>query len=216
MRPELAPTRFIDSDHPAVRAFAAEATAGARTDAERAGRLFATVRDRLRYDPYRYSDDPSTYVASAALEAEAAFCIPKAVALTAAARAVGIPARVGFADVRNHLQSERLAALMGTDVFVYHGYSVLEIDGVWRKATPAFNTELCARFGVAPLEFDGTADALLHPYTDDGARHMEYVRDRGTYDDLPLKEILAAIRAAYPGLLERFSADAAQDRAFRA
>jgi hypothetical protein len=116
--------------------------------------------------------------------------------------------------VRNHLQSDRLRTLMGTDVFVYHGYSELYLGGAWRKATPAFNATLCARFGVAPLEFDGTGDALLHPFSGDGRRHMEYVRDRGVFADLPLHELLAALSSAYPGLMGRH--DLAADPAFAA
>ena len=88
----------------------------------------------------------------------------------------------------------------------------LHVEGSWRKATPAFNAALCARFGVPPLEFDGSGDALLHPFTGDCSRHMEYVRDRGAYADLPLCEILETLRAAYPGLLER--AAAVDDPAF--
>lgn len=65
---------------------------------------------------------------------------------------------------------------MGTDVFVYHGYSHVYIDGRWLKATPAFNSELCARFGVAPIDFTGDSDALLHAHSADGSTHMEYVR----------------------------------------
>ena len=139
--------------------------------------------------------------ASAVLERRSAYCVPKAVLLTAAARAAGIPARLGFADVRNHLQSERLEAVMQTDLFVFHGYSALWIDGRWVKASPAFNAELCARFGVAPLDFDGRIDALLHAFTGDGRRHMEYVRDRGLRQDLPLDEILTAFAQHYPGVV---------------
>jgi hypothetical protein len=65
------------------------------------------------------------------------------------------------------------------------------------KATPAFNSELCTRFGVPPIEFDGRSDALLHPFSADGSRYMEYGRDRGVFADLPLDEILAALRAEY-------------------
>ena len=103
-----------------------------------------------------------------------------------------------------HFGRQRLATLMGgSDLFVFHGYSELYLGGEWRKATPAFNASLCARFGVAPLEFDGSEDALLHPYTGDGSRHMEYVRDRGSYDDLPLAEIVDVFQSTYPAFLSR-------------
>jgi transglutaminase-like putative cysteine protease len=128
------------------------AVVGSATDRERISRLFVAVRDEIRYDPYQLSHEPKDY------------CIPKAVLLTAGAGSLGIPARLGFSDVKNHLQSAKLAERMGTDVFVFHGYSELYVDHAWRKATPAFNAELCARFGVPPLTFDGSADALLHPY----------------------------------------------------
>ena len=128
-----------------------------------------------------------------------AFCIPKAVVLTAAARSLGIPARLGFSDVRNHLQSPKLAERMGTDVFVFHGYSELYVHSIWRKATPAFNAELCERFSVPPLSFDGSADALLHPFAADGSAYMQYIRDRGVYADLPLGAILEVFATAYLG-----------------
>jgi transglutaminase-like putative cysteine protease len=197
MHPALAPTRFVDSDHPDVIAFATEVCAGATTDREKASLLFRAVRDRLRYDPYSVTADPDDYRASTILGRPRAYCVPKAIALTAAARAAGIPAWLGFADVKNHLASERLRAAMGTDLFVYHGYAALEIDGAVHKASPAFNAELCRRFGVEPLEFDGTADALLHAYDGSGRRHMEYVLDRGLHLDLPLAEMLRAYQETY-------------------
>ncbi|WP_249011230.1 transglutaminase-like domain-containing protein [Conexibacter sp. DBS9H8] len=197
---DCSPTAFIDSDHDRVGAFVARVIDGAHDDRTRAQRLFAAVRDEIRYDPYSLATDPTEYRASTVLARGSAYCVPKAVLLTAAARAAGIPARLGFADVRNHLQSERLAAAMTTDLFVYHGFSVLWIDGTWLKASPAFNTDLCVRFGVAPLDFDGRGHALLHAFTGDGRRHMEYVRDRGTRQDLPLGEILATYAEHYPGV----------------
>ena len=106
--------------------------------------------------------------------------------LTAAARRCGIPARLGFADVRNHLTSEKLSAQMGTDLFAWHGYSELLIGDRWFKLSTAFNIELCDRFGVKTLDFDGTDDALMHPFDMAGNRHMEYVNQRGSFDDLPL------------------------------
>jgi transglutaminase-like putative cysteine protease len=212
-RPEhLAATAFIDADHPMVRDFARRAVAGADDEPERIRRLFAAVRDEIRYDPYRISADAQDYVASAVIARGTAFCVPKSVLFAAAARALGVPARLGFADVRNHLQSQRLAEVMGTDVFYWHGYSELYAGGQWRKATPAFNAELCARFGVSAIDFDGTADALLHPFDAAGGRYMEYIRDHGAYVDLPLAHFLAEIDAAYPGLVQR--APAVHDPAF--
>ncbi len=170
---------------------------GATSDEERAVRLFHVVRDGIRYDPYAVSRDPGDYRASTVLTRPAAYCIPKAVLLTALARGVGIPARLGFADVRNHLASEKLLARLGTDLFVFHGFTEFWLARRWVKATPAFNIELCERFGVRPLEFDGRSDALFHEYSADGRRHMEYVAQRGSFADLPLEEIMRAFAIHY-------------------
>jgi transglutaminase-like putative cysteine protease len=217
LRPEdcLAPTVFLDADHPDVRAFTERvcAEAGAMTDEQRAIALFHAVRDGIRYDPYSSSSDPADYRASAVLARPSAYCIPKAVLLSAACRAVGIPAALGFADVRNHLQSEKLRERMGTDLFVYHGYSELWLDGRWVKVSSAFNRELCERFGTKVLEFDGAHDALMHPYDESGNRHMEYVHQRGSYADLPFDDIMAAFEEVYgPGITD----PAGPDEAFEA
>ncbi|MHB1711181.1 MAG: transglutaminase-like domain-containing protein [Acidimicrobiales bacterium] len=193
----LEPTEFLDAGNPAVVAYAERAVAGATGDAETASCLYRAVRDGIRYDPYLVSDDPRDYRASHIAGVEAAYCVPKAVLLGAAARSLGIPARVGFADVRNHLQSERLRDRMGTDLFICHGFTELYVGGRWLKATPTFNVELCERFGVAPLDFDGTTDALLHEYDRQGGRYMEYVRPRGVFVELPLDWLLAMMRHYY-------------------
>jgi transglutaminase-like putative cysteine protease len=197
LEPYLASTWFIDCGSAAVRHRAEDVTAGAASDEERAARLFYAVRDGIRYDPYSATSDPGGYRASTVLAQRAAYCIPKAVALTALARAVRIPARLGFADVRNHLASEKLLARLGTDLFVFHGFTEFWLAGRWVKATPAFNIELCERFGVRPLEFDGRRDALFHAYSADGRRHMEYVAERGSFADLPFEEIMRAFAACY-------------------
>jgi transglutaminase-like putative cysteine protease len=197
LAPYLVPTWFIDCDNPTVRRRADEVVAGAASDEERSARLFYAVRDGIRYDPYSITSDPDDYRASTVLAQRAAYCIPKAVALTALARAAGIPARLGFADVRNHLASEKLLARLGTDLFVFHGFTEFWLAGRWVKATPAFNIELCERFGVRPLEFDGRSDALFHECSADGRRHMEYVAERGSFADLPFEEIMRTFAACY-------------------
>jgi transglutaminase-like putative cysteine protease len=193
----LAPTPLIDSDHPAVVGFARAHAAGADERA-RAVALYLAVRDGFRYDPYRVDLSPAGMRASAVIDRGHGWCVTKAALLAAAARAVGIPARVGHADVRNHLSTERMRQAMGTDLFVWHGWTELWLDGRWRKATPAFNLGLCERFGLLPLEFDGVHDSLYHPYDRAGRRHMEYVRERGSFDEVPLARIVADFAATYP------------------
>jgi transglutaminase-like putative cysteine protease len=193
----LAPGSYVDSDHPAVIAFARQAAGQEGTARERAVRLYYAVRDRIRYDPYVSWTDPESYRASSCLERGYGFCISKASLLAAAARAIGIPSRVAFADVRNHLCTPRLRAMMGTDVFTYHGITELYLDGRWVKATPTFNIELCERFGVQPLDFDGREDSLLHPFDRAGRRHMEYLAYHGAYDEMPFEQVVAAMHAFY-------------------
>jgi transglutaminase-like putative cysteine protease len=133
------------------------------------------------------------------LELGTGWCVTKGALLAAVARAAGIPARLGFADVRNHLSTERLRQKMQTDLFIWHGYVEMWLEGAWRKCTPAFNLSLCERFGLLPLDWDGRSDSLYHPYDRAGNRHMEYVHLRGTFDDLPLAQIVADFEATYPG-----------------
>ena len=193
----LRPTALIDSDHPAVLAFAARHGRGG-DDRARAVALYYAVRDGFRYDPYRIDLSPQGMKASTVLENGYGWCVPKATLLAAACRAIGVPARVGFADVRNHLSTERMRQVMQTDVFFWHGYADILLDGAWRKATPAFNIELCSRFDLLQLEFDGTADSLYHPFDRHGHRHMEYVNQRGSFDDVPLAEITTDFARLYP------------------
>lgn len=203
--PHLAPTALIDSDHPAVAGFAARHATGDDPTA-RAVALYLAVRDGFRYDPYRVDLSPDGMRASSVVERGHGWCVTKAALFAAACRAIGIPARVGYADVRNHLSTERMRQSMGTDLFVWHGYTEVWLGadaagrgGRWVKATPAFNIELCDRFGLLPLEWDGRTDSLYHPFDRVGQRHMEYVNEHGTFDDVPLAAIVDGFRATYPG-----------------
>ncbi|MFC1791426.1 transglutaminase family protein [Gemmatimonadota bacterium] len=220
----LASDPFMNSGHPEVIRFAAQAVEGLEGgDRERAVALYNAVRDRIRYDPYRIDLRPDAMRASSTLVRGYGFCIAKAVLLGAVARIQGIPARLGFADVRNHLTTERLRRSMGTDVFVYHGYAELFVDGNWVKATPAFNRSLCERFGVPTLDFDGIHDSVFQPFDAEGNRYMEYLKDHGRYALLPLDQLRTAFEEAYPRLMSggvcilsgRFEDDAVADRAGR-
>jgi len=204
------PGKFVDSTDPDVQGFA-QKTIDATSDAVScAVKLYYAVRDGILYDPYYIGEAHAFFRASDCLRAGRGFCIPKAALLAAAARAVGIPARVGYADVRNHLSTKKLLDLVGGDLFVWHGFTELHLDGHWIKATPTFNARLCERFGVRPLEFDGRHDALFHEY-DAGRRHMEYVRGRGHYSDVPYETVIADFKRAHPRWLAREAATEIQD-----
>jgi len=196
----LSAATFVDSDNERIRDFARQAAGDGRTVKERAIALYRAVRDTIQYDPYRDFLNPATFRASAVLHDGRGFCVGKSALLAAAARADNIPARPGFADVRNHLTSKRLQAQMG-DTFYWHSYTELYIDGKWVKCTPAFDAALCERANIRPLEFDGENDSLFHPFDAAGRRHMEYLKDRGTYDDVPFETIVADFKAFYPALM---------------
>src|SRR6266480_4477198 len=211
MKEFLRPGRYIDSAHPGIIGFSTKHAIG-ETERQRAVSLYYAVRDQIRYNPFLDFSNEEVFKASSVLGAEQGFCVGKAALLAACVRAAGIPARVGFADVKNHLTTPRLAETMGSDLFVYHGYADLYLEGRWVKATPAFNLALCTRFRVKPLEFDGRSDSIFHPFDADNRRHMEYLRDRGRYADVPVEEIQQAFRETYPKFY-RLGPDAAK-RAF--
>ena len=192
----LEPTEMLDSDHPAVIDFAM-AAAGSGDQRERAVRLYYAVRDGFRYDPYQVDLSVSGLKASRVLADGHGWCVPKAILLAAACRAIGLPARLGFADVRNHLSTARLRQLMNTDMFYYHGYTTMHLGGRWLKATPAFNVELCRKLGLHTLEFDGTTDSIYHPFDLAGKQHMEYVKDHGEFNDVPRNALLQVFAQHY-------------------
>jgi transglutaminase-like putative cysteine protease len=200
MREYLEPGRFIDSDHCAVVEFAERFRGAERDPQQQAIKLYYAVRDEVRYNPYVFSRDADTLKASHALLSGESYCVPKANLLAACARHCGIPARIGLADVRNHLATPRLLAVLRSEVFAMHGYTELFLQGRWVKATPAFNLELCRVFEVAPLEFDGRSDSVFHPFNQQGERYMEYLQDHGQFADLPEALFFSHLAHCYPHL----------------
>jgi transglutaminase-like putative cysteine protease len=194
------PAEYIDSDHPAVQQFAEAAVRADASVREKASVLYKTVRDGIRYNPYVSMRVAETFRASSVLAAGQGYCVGKAALYAAVCRVHGIPARVGFADVKNHLTTDKLRASMGTDIFTWHGFTEVYVDGAWRKATPTFNDTLCAKVGVAPLDFDGHTDALLHPFDGAGRAYMQYVNDRGTYHDVPAKFLMREMARDYANM----------------
>ncbi len=193
----LAPTAMIDSDHRSIRDYSSRSIGASKEPIEIAVKLYLAVRDKILYDPYSPFYLPEHYRASYVLQRGKSFCVPKASLLCALARACGIPARVGFADVRNHLATKQLIRFMGSDLFVYHGFVELYLEGNWVKATPAFNTDLCRRHHVPPLEFNGREDSLFQAYNLQNQRFMEYTNFHGLYADIPVDQIVGAWEETY-------------------
>jgi len=193
----LTPTAIIDSDHRAIIAYAREIIRGSKDPVEQAVNIYYAVRDGIWYSPYYPFYLPEHYRASNVLKSGRGYCVCKASLLCALGRACGIPSRIGFADVRNHLATKQLIEFLGTDLFVYHGFVEFYLKGKWVKVTPAFNVELCERHGVAPLEFNGLEDSIFQPYSLEKKQFMEYVTDYGTYADIPVDTIVAAWKKAY-------------------
>lgn len=196
MEPFLQPTPFITSTDPDIVAltdqFQHEADPRLRAVA-----IYYWVRDEIRYNPYAFDNHPGHLWPRVTLAQGEGWCVPKAVLMAALCRASGIPAGLGFADVRNHLSTAKLRETMKTDVFHYHGYVSLHLEGRWVKATPAFNLSLCEKFNLKPLEFDGRSDSLYHPFDNLGQRHMEYIHDHGVFHDVPVDEMYACFNRVY-------------------
>jgi transglutaminase-like putative cysteine protease len=206
--PYLAATRFIDTGHPAIQGIVEQLREGTPTQTALAVRLFRFVRDTVRYDPFAPMLSEQDYIASTVLGRGRGFCVQKAVLLAALARRAGVPCKLLFADIRSRRIPDDLRETMGTDLFTYHGYVSMFLDGRWRKATPSFDRATSVRHGFRLVEFDGTADAVL-PATDiHGNPHIEYVRDIGEYADVPYEEIMEAFRRVYlaanPKLADRW------------
>ncbi|MEV7438327.1 transglutaminase-like domain-containing protein [Streptomyces griseoviridis] len=198
----LRATAFLDHASPEVRGFVADALpASATTPTARAVALYYAVRDRVRYEVYGADLSRAGLRASAVARTGSGMCLHKSVLYAAGLRSLGIPARLVLADVRNHLASERLTRLLGGDVFHMHCLTSVRLDGRWVRATPVFNKALCRLYGLAPLDFDGTADSLYHPFDLRGRRYMEFLRHHGEFDDLPYERVVAELRRAHPGLL---------------
>lgn len=196
----LQPTRFIDSDSPEVIKYARRHTNEKDTPVEKAIKLYYAVRDGFRYNPYYIDLSPDVFKASLMIKKESGYCTEKANLLSAACRALGIPARLAFANVRNHIAVEKLTNILKTDVMVFHGYSELYLDGKWVKATPAFNRLLCEKLNVAPLEFNGLEDSVFQQFNEKGGYYMEYLHNYGHFADMPHELFVNELRKYYSHL----------------
>ncbi len=204
MQEYLKATEYFDYEHPAiVDLFAQIKSVKSGIAKEIAVEAYYLVRDNYTYNPYCFLDGPCSLKASYCFKNEEGYCIPKASLLIALCRKAGIPARLGLADVLNHLSTPKLLEMLGTNVFSMHGYVDLYIEGKWVKATPAFNLSLCEKMKTEPLIFNGEDDSIFQPFTGSGQKHMEYLTDWGTFADLPFDFIMMNLEKHYPHLINK-------------
>ncbi len=205
MQEYLEPTFIIDAKADAIQRIAREVSIDSRDDIQKAVRLFYFVRDRIGYNLHVPRFDPEDFRATATLARGQGFCIQKAVLLIALSRAAGIPARLGFAVIRNHLLPDKLLSILKTKEIPDHGFAELHLNGQWVKATPAFDLATCQKNRFQPVEFDGSGHAVFHSRDMDGRPHIEYVLDRGRYADLPHEDIKNwVLEALMPEAREKF------------
>jgi transglutaminase-like putative cysteine protease len=197
----LAVTEFLDHDNLIVRNFVRRACSGVPdTPIDRAVALYYAVRDKILYEVYDADLSRTGLRASSIISRGQGFCVHKSIVYAAACRAAGVPSRIVLTDVRNHLASPRLRELVGGDVFRFHALNSVHLEDKWVRATPVFNKLLCRLYGITPLDFDGRADSMSHPYDTDGRRYMEFLHEYGEFDDFPYELVVEGIRAAHPRL----------------
>lgn len=194
----LSATRVIDSDHPLVAEYAEAITGGDYTDPVAvAVKLYYQVRDDIFYNPYVAYHREDSYQASHVIKRKKGYCVSKAALLCALGRYCGIPSRLGFATVRNHIATKQLIDLIGTNEFAYHGYTEFFLNEKWVVATPAFDSKTCTRHGVAPLEFNGLEDSKYQTFNTGSNLFLEYIAYHGSYADVPIDQIMAEFRRKY-------------------
>ncbi|MCE9599099.1 MAG: transglutaminase-like domain-containing protein [Spirochaetia bacterium] len=198
----IEPTEFLNFTHPAVQSWLIENLPEGLSVAEKLQHLYYKVRDGWRYNPYTVHLEREKCTIDFLLTQKHAYCTPKAMLLAAFARAIGVPSRLGFGDVRNHLSSPRLIEHLRSENFAWHGFTELYLNNEWVACTPAFDKGLCRKFKVEPMEFDGRSDSLFQEFDKSGRKFMEYTRYRGVYSDLPFEEMFTSLAEIYPHLFE--------------
>ena len=181
----LAPTEYLDADHPLIQETAAALVRGAVSDAERVGNIYYYVRD-LPYDvlaSFRYLAEGQRS-ASDVIHHGVAFCMGKASSFVALSRAAGVPARIAFQTLHSpekEFLSPEVRALWGGKVgrpLPWHSLGEAYLGERWVKLDATIDPPTAARLGKPyRQEFDGGTDIP----TVEGP----ILRQNGSYADYP-------------------------------
>lgn len=181
----LAPTNYLDADHPLVRATAAALVRGAASDTERIRNIYYYVRN-LPYDilaSFRYLAQGNRR-ASDVIEHGAAFCMGKASSFVALSRAAGVPARIAFQTLHSpdkEFLCPEVRALWGGKTgrpLPWHSLGEAYLVERWVKLDATIDPSTAARLGKPYQQhFDGVTDVP----TVEGP----IIRENGSYADYP-------------------------------
>lgn len=201
MEEYLKDTVFLDFKDPSFDVFTQQINKDQDTTAL-AIDLYYLVRDAFLYDPYHLDLTQEGLKASNVLKKRRAWCVEKSSVLAACARKFGIPSRLGYAIVTNHIGVDKLTQLLRREEIVFHGYVELFLNGKWVKCTPAFDERICKMSGVTPLDWDGETDSLFQEF-EKGQRFMEYKHFYGDFADVPMALMNSEMKKYYPHLFEK-------------
>jgi len=195
-------TFIYDYSDSAIQQFIVDQNVENLSLTDKAIKLHDAIRDGWYYNPYKMHFSPQSCKASTIFSRNEGHCLDKATLLVTVLRAVGIPARLHLAKVKNHIAVEHIIEIFKTDVLTPHGYVEVYLNDKWVAATPAFNKSLCEKLGVDVLAFNGQEDAIFQQYDPSGQRFMEYIEDYGTFDDFPIEFVKENIIQHYPQLID--------------
>lgn len=186
----LMPTVTLDCDHPDIERTATDLIANCKDDTDKAVRLFYFVRDEIRYSPYMISVFLEDFKASRVLGWKKGYCVQKAVLLAAMGRTAGIPSRLVFAKIKNHLMPQHVLALTKTNILPRHGYTQFLLKGRWINLAPTFDKALSEKNDLPLVEFDGENHAVLPSLNRKGEPWIEYIEKFSPHADLPFDWIV--------------------------
>lgn len=196
----LKETKFLNFNHPSFDEFLSKFDKTG-TDKEIAIRLYYFIRDYFIYNPYHLNISETGLIASNVLKKRQAWCVEKSSVMAACARKFGIPSRLGYAIVTNHIGVDKLIQYLQRDEIVFHGYVELFIDNQWVKCTPTFDYRICAIANVTPLDWDAENDSMFQEY-EGNKKFMEYLHYYGDFDDVPIDLMNEEMKKYYPHLFE--------------
>ncbi|WP_299709364.1 transglutaminase family protein [uncultured Tenacibaculum sp.] len=194
---------YLDYENPIIQDIVANFRY-LNSEQEKIEQLYLFVRDNWRYNAYNIGLTANHFKASTIAKKKDGHCVDKSILYITCLRALNIPARLRLAKVSNHIAIEELIEKLGSNEIAPHGLTEVFYNGNWVKCSPAFNKELCDKFQVDVLDFNGSEDSVFQEFNNKDQKFMTYLEDYGSFEDVPLDFIKKTFQDNYPKLYEEF------------